>query len=118
MKERVELLRLRREWQVLRAFQFYYVLCMYVYIYVCSTCIPILTSQRMAGNTRILTLVLLLCLCICLKTNMMINDDDKAETDVDFCLQEKLERLEEGILGDLGRQVLDASNDDDDDDKR
>ena len=62
----------------------------------------------MAGNARILTFVLLLCLCICLKTNMMINDDDKAETDVDFCLQEKLERLEEGILGDLGRQVLDA----------
>ena len=38
-------------------------------------------------------------------------------TDVGFGVQEKLERFEEGILGDLGRQVLDAS-DDDDDDKR
>ena len=34
-------------------------------------------------------------------------------TDVGFGVQEKLERLEEGILGDLGRQVLDAIDDDD-----
>ena len=40
----------------------------------------------------------------------------KAGIDVDFAVQEKLERLEEGILGDLGRQVLDAIDDDDDDD--
>ena len=44
------------------------------------------------------------------------NGNDEAETDVDFALQEKLERLEEGILGDLGRQVSNAINYDDDND--